>query len=99
MFKKILLSALVLIQFSACGVSRQSSTGPLKPKSMVTPWEYYQKARPAVLGSEEEVKIQKAEVHTMGEDTSSDKTHYIIIGTIVGVAVIGGTVAGLMLAK
>ncbi len=99
MFKKIFLSVLVLIQFTACGASRQSATGPIKPKPMVTPWEYYQKAKPAVLGSEEEVKIQNAEVHTMGEDTGSDKTHYIIIGTIVGVSVIGGTVAGLMLAK
>lgn len=90
---------MILLTFtSACGTAQRVQNGPVRPKSFVTPWEYYQKSRTADLRPEDSVEVQKvSQVHTMGEDTRSDKTHYIIIGVIVGVVVIGGTVAGILL--
>jgi len=99
MFRKTFFIFLALCFLVSCSGARQVSKGPVKPKPFVTPWEYYQKSRSAVWTPEDGAEVQKTEVHTLGEDTKSDKTHYIIIGVVVGVVVIGGTVAGILLAK
>jgi len=91
---------LALIFFASCASTQMAKSGPIKPKPFVTPWEYYQKTRPAVLTEEDRVKVQNVEaVHTTGEDTKSDKTGIIIVGVLVGVLAIGGTVAGILIAK
>ena len=89
----------ILIFTTACASSPRAHKPGEKPKSFVTPWEYYQRRRPAVLRPEDEVRVQNTEVHSTGEDTDSDKTNMIIIGTLVGVVVIGGTVAGILLTR
>ena len=100
MFKKIFSCLLLLSFLSACGTPQRVQKGPVRPKSFVTPWEYYQKSRPAHFTSKDRAEVQKVkQVHTMGEDTKSDKTHYIIIGVVVGVLTIGGTVAGILLTR
>lgn len=100
MLKKIVSSVLLLVFFSACAPSRVSQNGPVRPKPFVTPWEYYQNSRPAVLTPEDKVEVQKAEqVHSTHGETKSDKTQTIIIGVLVGVLVIGGTVAGILLTR
>lgn len=98
---KRLCSLLIILSFSslACGGNRQAQRGPITPKSFVTPWEYYQSARTAELRPSDEVKVQKTEVHSTGEDTPSDKRNIILIGTLVGVVVVGGTVAGILIAR
>ncbi len=99
MFKKI-LSFLLVISFTACASAPVAQKGLVKPKPFVTPYEYYRHARPAVMTDQDHMVIQKAEeVHSTGEDTKEDHTQAIIIGTLVGVSVIGGTVAGILLAR
>jgi hypothetical protein len=99
MQKALSLLLLTVFFFSSCASAPHSGNEAPKPRPFVTPWEYYQKSRPAVLTSQDEVRVQKAEVHSTGEDTSSDKTQMIIIGVLVGVVVIGGTVAGILLTQ
>lgn len=72
---------------------------PVKPKAMVTPWQYYQSARTAELKSEDNVELQKAEFRTAGGDTKKDKTGIILIGTLVGVLVVGGAVSAILLTR
>ena len=100
MIRKILCLLSLLPFLVACGASRVSQRGPYKPKPFVTPYEYFSHTRPAVLTAQDEMKIQKAETtQNIGEDTREDHTQAIIIGTLVGVTVIGGTVAGILLAR
>ena len=84
---------------TACGANRSAQQGAYKPKAFVTPYEYFSHTRPAVFTEKDEVKIQKTATQNIGEDTREDHTQAIIIGTLVGVSVIGGTVAGVLLAR
>jgi hypothetical protein len=95
------LSALLLVAMlsAACGANRVAQPGPYKPKSFVTPYEYFSHTRPAVFTEKDEMKIRKTATQNIGEDTKEDHTQAIIIGTLVGVSVIGGTVAGIMLTR
>jgi hypothetical protein len=100
MIRKILCLLPLLPFLAACGAGRVTQRGPYKPKAFVTPYEYFSHTRPAVMTPEDEVDIQKTEsTQNIGEDTKEDHTQAIIIGTLVGVSVIGGTVAGILLAK
>lgn len=100
MLRKIPCLLLLLPFLAACGGNRVSQGGLYKPKAFVTPYEYFSKTRPAVLTAQDEVKYQKTEAtQNIGEDTKEDHTQAIIIGTLVGVSVVGGTVAGILLAK
>ena len=99
MFRKLFCLALALCFFSACASSQRVQRGPFKPKPFVTPWEYYQNAQPAVFNSGDEVQLQNAAVHSTGSDTDSDKSHMVLIGILVGVSVVGGTVAGILLTR
>ena len=100
MIKKIVSVMIAMSFFASCASTSQVNKGPFKPKSFVTPWEYYSKSRTADFTPEDEAEVRKADaVHTMGDDTKSDKTHYIIIGVVVGVVVIGGTVATILLTR
>lgn len=85
----------------ACGSATQARrNGPVKPKSFVTPWEYYQGARTADFTDQDEAKVQKVEqVHSTAGDTDEDHHAAIIIGLAVGLTVIGGTVAGILLTR
>lgn len=96
---RIIALALTLVFLSACGTTQSARSGPIKPKPFVTPWEYYQKSRPAVWTEQDQAKVEKAAVHSTGEDTDSDKSHMVLIGVLVGVVVVGGTVAGILIAK
>jgi len=99
MFRTLAL-LMALIFFAACASTQAARQGAVKPKSFVTPWEYYQKTRPAVLTENDPVKVQKAKaVHTTAEDTKSDKTGIIIVGVLVGVLAIGGAVTGILLTR
>ena len=100
MIRKLLCLLPLLPFLAACGVSRVTQRGPYKPKAFVTPYEYFSKTRPAVLTAQDEVRIEKTEsTQNIGEDTKEDHTQAIIIGTLVGVSVVGGTVAGILLAR
>lgn len=99
MIKKILSLLILVCFFSACAAAPRSGRGPVTPKPFVTPWEYYQTSRPAVYGENDHATLQRTAVHSTGEDTKSDKTNMILIGTLVGVLVVGGTVAGILIAK
>jgi len=100
MFKKVCSFLLLLCFLSACGTSQRVQKGPVRPKSFVTPWEYYSKSRPADFTAKDSARVQRVkQVHSTGEDTKSDKTQYIIIGVVVGVVVLGGTVAGILLTR
>ncbi len=92
-------SLVLLLAFASACASTQNARGPAKPKPFVTPYEYYSKTRPAVMTERDSAYVQKAAVHSTGEDTKEDHTTAIIIGTLVGVSVIGGTVAGVLLLK
>ncbi|MCP5468060.1 MAG: hypothetical protein H7A32_02185 [Deltaproteobacteria bacterium] len=83
----------------SCASTGRNARGPVKPKPIVAPWEYYASSEPAVMQVGETPRIQATAVQPIGDDTRSDKTHVILIGTLVGVLVVGGTVAGIMLAK
>ena len=96
--QKILVVLLLLI-FTACASTPVAQKGPYKPKPFVTPYEYYSKRRSAVLTDQDEVKVQKTSSQPMGDDTKEDHHMAIIIGTLVGVTVIGGVVAGILIAK
>ncbi|MFO1464745.1 MAG: hypothetical protein U1F66_13340 [bacterium] len=96
MVRKISAFLLVAFLFSACGSNRVAQQGAYKPKSFVTPYEYFSHTRPAVLTEKDEMKIRKTTTQNIGEDTHEDHTQAIIIGTLVGVSVIGGTVAGIL---
>jgi hypothetical protein len=97
---KRLFAALAALFFaSACASTQVSRSGPVKPKAFVTPYEYYSTARPAVMTERDSARIRNAAVQPMGDDTKEDHTQAIIIGTLVGVSVIGGTVAGIMLTR
>jgi hypothetical protein len=99
MIKK-LFSLVTLVCFvSACGASTRAGRGPVTPKPFVTPWEYYQASRPADYRPSDQAQVQKTAVHSTGEDTKSDKVNMVLIGTLVGVLVVGGTVAGVLIAK
>lgn len=98
MIQKI-LSLLLLVSFTACASAPVAQKGPYKPKAFVTPYEYYSKTRPAVLTAKDEVKVQKVASQPLSDDTKSDHHQAIIIGTLVGVTVVGGAVAGILLAK
>lgn len=96
------LCMVMLVSLGACGSQRQAqrnSQYPVTPKPMVTPWEYYQKARTAELKKEDSAEVQRVEMQTMGEDTKSDKSHVVLIGVLVGVTVVGGTVAAILLTR
>lgn len=99
MNKKLCSLLLLSSFFSACASAPVAHRGHYKPKSFVTPIEYFSKTRPAVLTPEDKIKIDKVEYQAMSEETKEDKHQAILIGTLVGVAVIGGAVAGIMLAK
>lgn len=98
MVQKVFSAFLILCLFSACAPQR-AQRGPVTPKSFVTPWEFYQKTRPAVYTPEDEAHVQQAAVHSTGEDTREDKVNMVLIGSLVGVLVVGGTVAGILLAR
>jgi len=98
MFRNIAI-LVALCFFTACASTPVAKSGPFKPKPFVTPWEYYQKSRPAVMTQEDMAEVQEAAVHSTGSDTKSDKTGVIIIGVVAGVLAIGGTVAGIMLTR
>lgn len=85
----------------ACGTTQQAKrVGPVKPKPFVTPWEYYQAARTADFTQDDEAEVQQVEaVHSTHGDTKSDNTQAIIIGLAVGLTVIGGTVAAILLTR
>ncbi|MCC6271832.1 MAG: hypothetical protein IT572_00070 [Deltaproteobacteria bacterium] len=99
MIRKISSLLLLAMLFSACGSNRTAQSGAYKPKAFVTPYEYFSHTRPAVFTEKDEVKIRKTATQNIGEDTKEDHTQAIIIGTLVGVSVIGGTVAGILLAR
>jgi len=99
MIRKISSLLLLATLFAACGSNRTAQSGAYKPKAFVTPYEYFSHTRPAVLTEKDEVKIRKTATQNIGEDTKEDHTQAIIIGTLVGVSVIGGTVAGILLAR
>jgi hypothetical protein len=98
MLKKIPV-LIFLLCFSACASAPVANRGPYKPKSFVTPYEYYSKTRPAVMTSKDQAKVRKVTSQPAGDDTHEDHTQAIIIGTLVGVTVIGGAVAGILLAR
>jgi hypothetical protein len=99
MIKKLFCLFTLSCFLSACGASTRAGRGPVTPKPFVTPWEYYRTSRPAVYGAGDQATVQKTAVHTTGEDTKSDKVNMVLVGTLVGVAVVGGTVAGILIAK
>lgn len=99
MLKKSLALLILAVFSSACASTQTARSGPAKPKAFVTPYEYYSATRPAVMTPRDSAKVTQAEVHSTGEDTKEDHTQAIIIGTIVGVSVIGGTVAGILLVR
>jgi len=100
MIRKIPALLLLAAFFTACGSNHVAQKGVYKPKSFVTPYEYFSHTRPAVLTEQDEMKIRKTEAtQNFGEDTKEDHHQAIIIGTLVGVSVIGGTVAGILLAR
>ncbi len=99
MLYKLIALLLLLGSIAGCAGTRSAQPGPVKPKPFVTPYEYYSKTRPAVFGAGDSVRVEKAAVHSTGEETKDDHTQAIIIGTLVGVSVIGGTVAGILLAR
>lgn len=98
MVKKI-SCLLLLLCFTACASAPVANKGPYKPKAFVTPYEYYSKTRPALLTGKDEVKVKKVSSQPMGDDTKEDHTQAILIGTLVGVTVVGGAVAGILLAR
>ena len=85
---------------SACSTT-QSAKGPVvKPKSFVTPWEYYQSTRAAVATPQDDPSVKSvAQVHSTGDDTPEEKSHIMIIGIAVGLVVVGGAVAGILLTR
>ena len=99
MIQKLSAFFLVAVFFSACGTNQSAQKGAYKPKAFVTPYEYFSHSRPAVFTEKDEMKIRKTTTQNIGEDTKEDHTQAIIIGTLVGVSVVGGTVAGILLAK
>jgi len=97
---KKLLSFLLLLAFtSACASTQTAQRGLVKPKPFVTPYEYYSHTRSAVMTEQDRPVVKRTEVQTSSEDTKEDHTQAIIIGTLVGVSVIGGTVAGILLTR
>ncbi len=82
-----------------CASTPQNARGPIKPKPMVAPWEYYASTQPAIMHEGETPRMQNMGVEPLSDDTKSDRTHTILIGTLVGVLVVGGTVAGVLIAK
>ena len=99
MIRNTSLLLLLALFFTACGANRTAQQGAYKPKSFVTPYEYFSHTRPAVFTEKDEMKIRKTATQNIGEDTKEDHTQAIIIGTLVGVSVVGGTVAGILLAR
>lgn len=99
MIKKIISFLVLICFFPACAPSSNARRGPVTPKSFVTPWEYYRNSRPAVYREGDHTSIQKTAVHSTGEDTHEDKVNMVLVGTLVGVAVVGGTVAGILLTQ
>ncbi len=99
MRKKTLSLSVMLIFTLGCASTPVAPRGPVKPKSIVTPWQYYQKTRPAIWTSEDKGEIQKTAVHSTGEDTKSDKTGIILIGVLVGVVAVGGAVTAILLTR
>ena len=99
MIRKISGFLLVAVFFSACSTNHTAQKGAYKPKAFVTPYEYFSHSRPAVYTEQDEMKIRKTTTQNIGEDTKEDHTQAIIIGTLVGVSVVGGTVAGILLAR
>ncbi len=99
MIRKISAFLLGALFLNACGSNHVAQQGAYKPKSFVTPYEYFSHTRPAVMTDQDEMKIRKTTTQNIGEDTKEDHTQAIIIGTLVGVAVIGGTVGGILAFK
>jgi len=97
--KKLLSLLLLAIFASACATTQTAQRGPVKPKAFVTPYEYYSHTRSALMTDQDNARVQKTEVQTNSEDTKEDHHAAIIIGTLVGVSVVGGTVAGILLAR
>lgn len=94
-----ILSLFLLLTFTACASAPMAQKGPYKPKPFVTPYEYYSKTRPAVMTEKDEVKLEKVASQTIGDDTKEDHHTAIIVGTLVGISVVGGAVAGILLAR
>ncbi|HCU26080.1 MAG TPA: hypothetical protein DF383_13770 [Deltaproteobacteria bacterium] len=100
MFRRVFTLFFLAAFVSACASTPVSQKAAYKPKSFVTPYEYFSKAKPAVATEQDKRVIQRtATVQSIGEETKEDHTQAIIIGTLVGISVIGGTVAGILLAK
>ena len=99
MFRNVLSCLLLSAFLSACASVPVAQKGAYKPKAFVTPYEYFSKARPAVATEKDEIVLQKTSIQSIGEDTKEDHTQAIIIGTLVGVSVVGGAVAGILLAR
>ena len=99
MIKKLISLLVLICFFSACAPTQNAMRGPVTPKPFVTPWEYYRNTRPAVYGQGDRADVQKTAVHATGEDTQEDKVNMVLVGTLVGIAVVGGTVAGILIAK
>jgi hypothetical protein len=97
---KKFLALFLIVLFPACASAPVAQQGPFKPKPFVTPYEYYRKTRPAIYTDQDKAQIQKASTsQPIGDDTHEDHHQAIIVGTLVGVAVIGGTVAGILLTR
>ena len=100
MIRKIISVVLLAVFCTACASTPLAQKGAYKPKPFVTPYEYFSHTRPAVMTDRDEMRIQKTDTtQNIGEDTKEDHTQAILIGTLVGVSVIGGTVAGILLTR
>lgn len=94
MFQKT-LALLLILSTSACASVPLTKTWK---QDMTRPLAFYNQSRPAVLKPNDAVKIEQAGGGTqeIAEDTPSERRGAIIIGTVVGILVVGGLVGGLV---
>gem|GEM_PF-2306692 len=108
MIRKISYLVLASFFFSSCGFKTplhdaRNIYRQLERQSRAqTPPDYYGQAKPASfspLGSEGVKGFSGTESDNRGHEGPSDKSHYIIIGTLAGLALVAGIVIPIVLLK